>query len=67
MQFDFLTPDLFTALVWAVILIGLAWAGLRLYRDFSGPPQPDIRDRRSGRSPSGTDGTGYDDEPPDET
>ena len=39
MNFDFLTPGVFDALVWAVILIGGALAILRLYRDLSGPPQ----------------------------
>jgi hypothetical protein len=36
---SFLTPDVFEGLVWAVILIGGAFAILRLLRDLTGPPR----------------------------
>ncbi len=36
---DFLTPELFNSLVWAVILIGGSLAILRLLRDLTGPPR----------------------------
>ncbi len=38
-MFQFLTPEVWDGLVWAVILIGGALAILRLYRDLSGPPR----------------------------
>jgi uncharacterized membrane protein YccC len=38
-MFDFLTPQLFDVLVWAVIAIGGVWALWRLVRDLSGPPR----------------------------
>jgi hypothetical protein len=36
---SFLTPDIFEGLIWAVILIGGAFAILRLLRDLTGPPR----------------------------
>lgn len=36
---DFLSPELFEGLIWAVILIGGALAVLRLVRDLTGPPR----------------------------
>jgi hypothetical protein len=36
---QFLTPQLFEGLIWAVILIGGALAILRLVRDLTGPPR----------------------------
>ncbi len=36
---DFLTPEIFDGLVWAVILIGGALAILRLIKDLTGPPR----------------------------
>ncbi len=38
---DYLTPQLFDSLIWAVILIGGALALLRLYRDLTRPLPPD--------------------------
>jgi hypothetical protein len=62
MKLDFMTPDVWNGLVIAVVLIGLAFAVLRLYNDFSRPPekkdqsetdgqrrQGDSQDQRSGR------------------
>ncbi|GAB4572485.1 MAG: hypothetical protein Kow0077_12060 [Anaerolineae bacterium] len=47
---DFLTPQLFDALVWVVIAIGGVWAIRRLVRDLTGPPRwPD--DNASGERP----------------
>ena len=43
---DFLTPEIFDGLIWAVILIGGALAILRLLKDLTGPPR--WRDKRSG-------------------
>lgn len=40
---DFLTPEIFDALVFAVIIVGVALAALRLYRDFT-RPLPDADD-----------------------
>ncbi len=45
-MFQFLTPQVFDALIWGVILIGLVLAGLRLYRDLFVP-------RRGKRSVTG--------------
>lgn len=45
-MFQFLTPQVFDALIWGVILIGLVLAGLRLYRDLFVP-------RRGKRSAAG--------------
>ncbi len=36
---EFLTPQVFEGLIWAVILIGSALAILRLVRDLTGPPR----------------------------
>ncbi len=36
---QFLTPQLFEGLIWAVILIGSTLAILRLVRDLTGPPR----------------------------
>gem|GEM_PF-6315395 len=36
-MFQFLTPQVFDALIWGTILIGLVLAGLRLYRDLFVP------------------------------
>ena len=36
---NFMTSDVFAGLIWAVILIGGAFAILRLLRDLSGPPR----------------------------
>lgn len=41
---SFLTPEVFDALVIAVIVIGGAMAAVRLYRDFTRPLPPDKRD-----------------------
>jgi hypothetical protein len=51
-MFNFLTPELFDGLVWAVILIGGALAILRLARDLTGPPRWPAEDDApdSGRS-----------------
>jgi hypothetical protein len=38
MHLDFLTPDVWNALLIGVVLIGLAFAILRLYSDFTRPP-----------------------------
>ncbi len=35
--FDFMTREVFDALIFAVIMIGLALAVVRLYRDFTRP------------------------------
>ena len=37
MRLDFLTPDIWDGLVIGIVLIGLAFAALRLYSDFSRP------------------------------
>ena len=37
MKLDFLTPDIWNGLVIGIVLIGLAFAALRLYSDFSRP------------------------------
>lgn len=39
-HFSFLTPELFDAMVIAVVLIGGAFAAIRLYRDLSQPAPP---------------------------
>lgn len=55
MSLEFMTPDVWNGLVLGVVIIGLALAALRLYRDLSGPPRrgPDsdhkTTARRSGR------------------
>ncbi len=47
-MFQFLTPQVFDALIWGVILIGLVLAGLRLYRDLFVPRRgrPSVADVR---------------------
>ncbi len=39
MWLEFMTPDVWNGLVLAVVIIGLALAALRLYRDLSRPKQ----------------------------
>ncbi len=42
MNLEFLTPELFNALVIAVIVVGLVWAALRIRGDFRrGPRWPE--------------------------
>jgi hypothetical protein len=44
---EFLTPEVFDALVFAAIIIGGTLAAIRLYRDFTRPlppPRPQIND-----------------------
>lgn len=41
MWLDFMTPDVWNGLVLAVIIIGLALAGLRLYADLTRRPDDD--------------------------
>ncbi len=48
---DFLRPELFNNLIWAVIFIGGALAILRLIKDLTGPPRwPDDRSGPPGPS-----------------
>ncbi|MCC6800966.1 MAG: hypothetical protein IT325_12685 [Anaerolineae bacterium] len=62
MWLEFMTPDVWNGLVLAVVIVGLALAALRLYRDLSRPtqdtrrlpptvprPAPPPRSRRSKR------------------
>jgi len=46
---DFMTRDVFDALVIAVIIIGLAMASVRLYRDFT-RPLPEDEDTQPNQS-----------------
>lgn len=39
MWLEFMTPDVWNGLVLAVVIVGLALAALRLYRDLSRPTQ----------------------------
>ncbi|HMM26854.1 MAG: hypothetical protein AAGU78_10620 [Chloroflexota bacterium] len=39
MWLEFMTPDVWNGLVLAVVIIGLALAALRIYRDLSRPKQ----------------------------
>jgi len=43
MSLDFMTPEVWNGLVLAVVIIGLALAALRLYRDLA-RPAPSKRD-----------------------
>lgn len=40
MPLEFMTREVFDALIIAVIVIGVAWAAVRLYRDFTRPLPP---------------------------
>ncbi len=61
---DFLTREVFDALIIAVILVGLALAAVRLYQDFSRPiPDPP----RSGQEARSTPETGAGTTPPGTT
>lgn len=52
---DFLTPEIFDTLIIIVILMGLALAVVRLYRDFTRPlpGRPDEEDTRPNRPVDG--------------
>lgn len=53
---NFLTPQLFDSLIWAVIMIGGALAVLRLYRDLSGPSRFQDDDGVSAHASNGPPG-----------
>ena len=40
---SFLTPEFFNLLIIVVIMLGLAWAGVRLYADLTRPLPPKRR------------------------
>jgi hypothetical protein len=40
MNFEFMTREVFDTLILTVVVIGLALAGVRLYRDFTRPLPP---------------------------
>jgi len=42
-MFSSLTPEFFDLLIVVVIIIGIAFAVVRLYRDFTRPIPPEIR------------------------
>ena len=44
MRFDFMTREIWDALIFGVIFIGLALTALRLYSDFSRPDDGDSDD-----------------------
>jgi hypothetical protein len=52
MTFDFMTPDVWNGLVIGVILIGLALALLRLYRDLSRSPDRPAKQERGDETDS---------------
>lgn len=57
-MFSFMTPDVFVGLIWAVILIGGAFAILRLLRDLTGPPRwPDDEEAQPGGGASTAGGS----------
>jgi hypothetical protein len=51
MQLDFLTPEVFDALVIGVIVVGLAAAAVRLYADLTRPLPPEPDDDTQPRRP----------------
>lgn len=44
MRFDFMTREIWEALILGVIIIGLAFVALRLYSDFTRPIDADTSD-----------------------
>ena len=60
---QFLTPELFDAVIALVIAIGLIAAAARIYRDFrSGPRWPDRPPDEAAEQPDSTDETNQPDE-----
>ncbi|GEM_PF-807545 len=51
---EFMTREVFDALIFAVILIGLALAAVRLYRDFT-RPLPPMQPPTRGEKPAWSD------------
>lgn len=45
MTLDFMTPDVWNGIVIGVILIGSAFAALRIYSDFTRPAKPSNQEK----------------------